>query len=80
MSEKPSHLRMAGRAIDALADARDVDARYEVRRLCNWFDDKFHGEVTSKLLYERVNRKVQGTGYPDSKAVKSGATRIRVSP
>ena len=56
---------------------RDVDARYEVRRLCNWFDDKFHGEVTSKLLYERVNRKVQGTGYPDSKAVKSGATRIK---
>ena len=56
---------------------RDVDARYEVRRLCNWFDDKFHGEVTSKLLYERVNRKVQGTGYPDSKAVKFGATRIK---
>jgi len=56
---------------------RDVDARYEVRRLCNWFDDKFHNEVTSKLLYERVNRKVQGTGYPDSKAVKSGASRIK---
>lgn len=56
---------------------RDVDARYEVRRLCNWFDDKFHGEVTSKLLYERVNRKVQGTGYPDSKAVKFGTTRIK---
>ncbi|GHC18492.1 MULTISPECIES: glutathione S-transferase family protein [Gemmobacter] len=56
---------------------RDVDARYEVRRLCNWFDDKFHNEVTSKLLYERVNRKVQGTGYPDSKAVKFGASRIK---
>lgn len=56
---------------------RDVDARYEVRRLCNWFDDKFHNEVTSKLLYERVNRKVQGTGYPDSKAVKFGAQRIK---
>ncbi len=56
---------------------RDLDARYEVRRLCNWFDDKFHDEVTSKLLYERVNRKVQGTGYPDSRNVKSGATRIK---
>ncbi len=56
---------------------RDVDARYEVRRLCNWFDDKFHNEVTSKLLYERVNRKMQGTGYPDSKNVKSGASRIK---
>ena len=56
---------------------RDVDARYEVRRLCNWFDDKFHDEVTSKLLYERVNRKMQGTGYPDSRNVKFGATRIK---
>ncbi len=56
---------------------RDPDARYEVRRLCAWFDDKFHGEVTSKLLYERVNKKIMGLGYPDSKAVKAGATRIK---
>lgn len=55
---------------------RDVDQRYEVRRLCAWFDDKFHSEVTSKLVYERVNKKVMGQGYPDSQAVKSGATRI----
>jgi len=56
---------------------RDPDARYEVRRLCGWFDDKFHQEVTSKLLYERVNKKIMGLGYPDSKAVKAGATRIK---
>jgi glutathione S-transferase len=56
---------------------RDPDGRYEVRRLCAWFDDKFHGEVTSKLLYERVNKKVMGQGYPDSKNVKSGAGRIK---
>ena len=56
---------------------RDPDARYEVRRLCAWFDDKFHNEVTSKLLYERVNKKIMGLGYPDSKAVKAGATRIK---
>ena len=34
---------------------KDAGERYEVRRLVNWFDDKFHAEVTSKLLYERVN-------------------------
>lgn len=51
--------------------------RYEVRRLCAWFDDKFHAEVTSKLLYERVNKKVMGQGYPDSKNVKSGAQKIK---
>ncbi len=56
---------------------RDADGRYEVRRLCAWFDDKFHSEVTSKLLYERVNKKMQGQGYPDSKAIKSGAGRIK---
>jgi glutathione S-transferase len=56
---------------------READARYEVRRLCAWFDDKFHGEVTSKLLYERVNKKIMGQGYPDSKAVKAGAGRIK---
>lgn len=56
---------------------RDADGRYEVRRLCAWFDDKFHGEVTSKLLYERVNKKLMGQGYPDSKNVKAGASRIK---
>jgi glutathione S-transferase len=56
---------------------RDPDLRFEVRRLCAWFDDKFHNDVTSKLLYERVNKKVMGQGYPDSKNVKMGATRIK---
>jgi glutathione S-transferase len=56
---------------------RDVEMRYEVRRLCAWFDDLFQVEVTSKLLYERVHKKVMGTGYPDSKNVKSGAGRIK---
>ncbi|MCR9150869.1 MAG: glutathione S-transferase family protein [Rhodobacteraceae bacterium] len=56
---------------------RGPDARYEVRRLCAWFDDKFHAEVTSKLLYERVNKKLAKAGYPDSKNVKSGAGRIK---
>jgi glutathione S-transferase len=56
---------------------RDPAGRFEVRRLCAWFDDKFHEEVTSKLLYERVNKKIMGQGYPDSKNVKFGAGRIK---
>lgn len=56
---------------------KDAGDRYEVRRLVCWFDDKFHSEVTSKLLYERVNKKVMGQGYPDSKNVKSGARAIK---
>ncbi len=54
-----------------------AEARYEVRRLVGWFDDKFHHEVTSKLLYERVNKKMTGQGYPDSKNVKEGARAIK---
>jgi len=56
---------------------RDADGKYEVRRICAWFDDKFHDEVTSKLLFERVNKKIMGQGYPDSKAIKFGAGRIK---
>ncbi|MEP2717968.1 glutathione S-transferase family protein [Pseudophaeobacter sp.] len=55
----------------------DADGRYEVRRIVSWFDDKFHSEVTSKLLYERVNKKVTGEGYPDSRNVKAGAKAIK---
>jgi glutathione S-transferase len=56
---------------------RNPDGRYEVRRLCAWFDDKFHSEVTSNLLYERVNKKIMGLGYPESKNVKTGAQKIK---
>lgn len=54
-----------------------ADGRYEVRRLVGWFDDKFHHEVTANLLYERVNKKLSGQGYPDSTNVKAGARAIR---
>lgn len=56
---------------------KDAIARQEMRRLVNWFDDKFHHEVTSKLLYERVNKKMMGKGYPDSTNVKAGAKAIK---
>jgi len=55
----------------------DPEQRLEVRRLVTWFDDKFHHEVTSKLLYERVNKKMMKAGYPDSKNVKAGARAIK---
>jgi len=56
---------------------KDPKQRYEVRRLVSWFDDKFHHEVTANLLYERVNKKVMGQGYPDSKNIKAGAKMIK---
>ena len=56
---------------------KSTDARFEVRRMVAWFDDKFHAEVTSKLLYERVNKKVMKQGFPDSGNVKAGAKAIK---
>lgn len=56
---------------------KSAAARYEVRRLVGWFDDKFYREVTTKLLGERVFRKIQGTGYPDSSNVMAGAKAIK---
>ncbi|MCK0141448.1 glutathione S-transferase family protein [Aliiroseovarius sp. F20344] len=56
---------------------KDPEGRYEVRRLVSWFDDKFHNEVTANLLYERVNKKVMGAGYPESRAIKAGAKAIK---
>ena len=56
---------------------KDPLARHEARRLVQWFDDKFHAEVTSKLLYERVNKKITKEGYPDSGNVKAGAKAIK---
>lgn len=55
----------------------EATARYEVRRLVQWFDDKFHREVTMNLLYERVNKKLTGQGYPDSRNVKIGSQKIK---
>ncbi|MDG2340159.1 MAG: glutathione S-transferase family protein [Paracoccaceae bacterium] len=56
---------------------RTAEKRYEVRRLVAWFDYKFHREVTSNLLYERVNKKMMAQGYPDSKAVKAGGKNVK---
>jgi glutathione S-transferase len=56
---------------------KDLAEKYEVRRLVNWFDDKFYNEVSKKLLNERVIKKISGEGFPDSKNVKQGAKRIK---
>ena len=56
------------------------DERAEVRRLVQWFDDKFHKEVTANLLYERVNKKLMKSGYPESKNIKACLLYTSPSP
>ena len=60
----------------ALMPASAAD-RYEVRRLCAWFDDKFNAEVTRPVMNERVWKKIMRQGYPDSRTVKAGLSAIR---
>jgi len=50
--------------------------RSEVRRLIAWFDEKFNGEVTHNLVYEKVLRRKMGQGGPDSTAIRIGNANI----
>jgi glutathione S-transferase len=55
--------------------------RVEVRRLANWFNDKFHAEVSEPLAAERVYKrfmtKDQGGGPPDTNALRAARHNIR---
>jgi glutathione S-transferase len=56
---------------------REAPARFEVRRLCAWCDDKFNSEVTAQMVHEKVTKKLMGQGHPDSRAVKAGAMALK---
>ncbi|MBF0248782.1 MAG: glutathione S-transferase family protein [Alphaproteobacteria bacterium] len=50
--------------------------RAEVRRLCQWFDEKFNAEVTRNLVEEKVMKRFLGLGSPDSAAIRAGKANI----
>ena len=50
--------------------------RAEVRRLSAWFDEKFNGEVTHILIFQKVLRRKMGQGGPDSAAIRMGTMAI----
>jgi glutathione S-transferase len=58
-----------------------IPHRVEVRRLANWFNDKFHAEVSGPLVNERVFKrhmtKEQGGGPPDTDALRAARHNIR---
>lgn len=65
---------------DRLLPAQSAD-RVEVRRLANWFNDKFHHEVSGPLVLERVYKRymsrAQGGGSPDTEALRAARHNIR---
>lgn len=58
-----------------------IGARVEVRRLANWFNDKFYEEVSGPLALERVFKRhmtrEQGGGPPDTDALRAARRNIR---
>ncbi len=60
---------------------REVGARVEVRRLMNWFNDKFFEEVSGALAMERVYKRYipagQGGGSPNTEALRAARNNIR---
>jgi len=59
----------------------DAAQRVEVRRLANWFNDKFHEEVSAPLVLERVYKRYMGQahggGSPDTDALRAARHNIR---
>ena len=56
--------------------------RAEVRRLISWFDDKFHKEVGSLIIHEKIDRRFmnheQGGGTPDMENVRIGLHNLKI--
>lgn len=56
---------------------KDPYERAEVRRLVGWFDRKFQQEVTAFLVGEKVVKRLQGSGEPDSLCIRTGCHNVR---
>jgi len=60
---------------------RDSGARVEVRRLINWFNDKFFDEVSGPLINERLYKRQMptnaGGGSPETEVIRVARHNIR---
>jgi glutathione S-transferase len=67
-------------AADRLLPAAAI-TRAVVRRLANWFNDKFHAEVSGPLVNERAFKRhmtsAQGGGPPDTDVLRAARNNIR---
>lgn len=50
--------------------------RAEVRRICQWFDLKFMGDVNAYILTERLEKIISGGGAPDPAMLRSGREHL----
>lgn len=57
---------------------REAADRAETRRLQQWFDRKFDGEVNAYLLQEKMEKRLLGLGAPDLASMRRGREALRV--
>ncbi len=80
IAEYIEETRPPSEADDRLLPAAAIE-RAEVRRLANWFNDKFHPEVSGPLVHEREFKRHmtagQGGGPPDTDVLRAARHNIR---
>lgn len=54
----------------------DAFERAEVRRLCDWFDEKFYKECTLYLAGEKIFKRLWNGGTPDSVYLRAGKQNV----
>ncbi len=55
---------------------KTAQARAEVRRLCEWFDDKFYSEVYKNIVAEKIYKRFLENQAPNSKLLKIGLSNL----
>lgn len=54
----------------------DTKQKAEIRRLVDWFDNKFFREVYRNIVYEKVHKRFANGLAPDSKILKMGLNNL----
>lgn len=54
----------------------DARQRAEIRRLTDWFDNKFYKEVYRNIVYEKVHKRFANGLAPDSRILKVGLNNL----
>ena len=53
-------------------------AKAEARRMCDWFDIKFTGEVINGIIEQKVMKKFLGLGTPDSRIILNAIENLKI--
>ncbi len=54
----------------------DAVQKAEIRRLADWFDNKFYREVYRHIVYEKVHKRFATGSAPDSRILKTGLNNL----